>query len=206
MKIKNFITQYLKDLPNRWSANFLAYLAFNNLLLAIIGSISTIIYEILGTKDSLIPLFELPLYIISYAIAFLPISCILSFISLYSYRKLLTTNNSKKFNRNLITISIILLIIYILVIPFFNFNTGTSIYIIFIPFIFFWLPIGTFMIYLFLYFKENNKNFQLTNSILIKNKYYKKCLKFFFLYGFILFGIIEILLLLIGLFLFKSFS
>ena len=56
------------------------------------------------------------------------------------------------------------------------------------------------MIYLFLYFKENNKNFQLTNSILIKNKYYKKCLKFFFLYGFILFGIIEILLLLIGLF------
>ena len=29
MKFKDSITQYLNDLPNRWSANFLAFLAYH---------------------------------------------------------------------------------------------------------------------------------------------------------------------------------
>ena len=198
MKLKDSITQYFNDLPNRWSANFLAFMAFNNILLAIIGYTVSTIYQFAVPKEALKLILAMPVFIPIYATAFLPISCIIALISFIPFKKLLKTNNPKIFKFNLILLFLILLFCYILLIPFFDFTSGSSIYIVFIPILFFWIPVSIFIIYLLLLWRENCKNLKMQNSILLENKYYKKYLKNFFIYGFILFGIVEVLLLLIG--------
>ena len=52
MKFRDSISQHLNDLPNRWSANFLAFMGFNNILLALIGyAIPFIIIILLWVLD-----------------------------------------------------------------------------------------------------------------------------------------------------------
>ena len=198
MKFKDSITQYLNDLPNRWSANFLAFLAFNNALLAIIGYITSIAYQFAIPKEALKMILAIPIFLPVYAIAFLPISCVITLILFIPFKILLKTDNSKIFKLNLILLFLFLLTCYILLAPFFDFTSGNAIYIVSIPIILFWIPVSIFIIYLLLLWRENSKNLKMQSSTLLENKYYKKNLKIFFVYGFILFGIIELLLLLIG--------
>ena len=62
MKFKKSITQYLDDLPNRWSANFLALLGSVNIVLVIITALVTAPYE----KYSIITVYNLIKFIKSF--------------------------------------------------------------------------------------------------------------------------------------------
>ena len=198
MKFKDSISQYLNDLPNRWSANFLAFMGFNNVLLALVGYLISVVYQSAIPNEALKLILVAPVYIPVYAIAFLPISCAIALILLIPFKILLKTDNSKIFKLNSILLFLFLLICYVLLAPFFDFTSGGAIYIVFIPIILFWIPVSIFIIYLILLRRENCKNLKMQSSTLLENKYYKKCLKIFFVYGFVLLGIIELLLLLIG--------
>ena len=198
MKFRDSIAQYLNDLPNRWSANFLAFMAFNNILFATIGYMVSTVYQFTIPNEALNLILIIPVFLPIYAIAFLPISCIITLILLIPFKILLKTNSLKIFKFNSILLFLILLTCYILLAPFFDFTSGSAIYVVFIPIILFWIPVSIFIIYLLLLWRENCKNLKMQNSILLKNKYYKKYLKIFFVYGFVLFGIIELLLILIG--------
>ena len=198
MKFKDSIAQYLNDLPNRWSANFLAFMGFNNILLALVGYVISVVYQFAIPNEALKLILVAPIFIPVYAIAFLPISCVITLILFIPFKILLKTDNSKIFKLNLILLFLFLLTCYILLAPFFDFTSGNAIYIVFIPIILFWIPVSIFIIYLLLLWRENSKNLKMQSSTMLENKYYKKCLKIFFVYGFILFGIIELLLLLIG--------
>ena len=198
MKFKDSIAQYLNDLPNRWSANFLAFMGFNNILLALVGYVISVVYQFAIPNEALKLILVAPIFIPVYAIAFLPISCVITLILFIPFKILLKTDNSKIFKLNLILLFLFLLTCYILLAPFFDFTSGNAIYIVFIPIILFWIPVSIFIIYLLLLWREKCKNLKMQSSTLLENKYYKKCLKIFFVYGFILFGIIELLLLLIG--------
>ena len=198
MKFKDSISQYLNDLPNRWSANFLAFMAFNNILLAITGYITSIAYQYAVPKEALKMILATPIFLPVYAIAFLPISCVIALILLIPFKILLKTNNIKNFKLNLALLLLFWLICDILLAPFFDFTSGGAIYIVFIPILLFWVPVSIFVTYLLLLWRENSKKLKMQSSTLLENKFYKKYLKIFFIYGFLLIGIIELLLLLIG--------
>ena len=198
MKFKDSISQYLNDLPNRWSANFLAFMAFNNILLAITGYITSIAYQYAVPKEALKMILATPIFLPVYAIAFLPISCVIALILLIPFKILLKTNNIKNFILNLALLLLFWLICDILLAPFFDFTSGGAIYIVFIPILLFWVPVSIFVTYLLLLWRENSKKLKMQSSTLLENKFYKKYLKIFFIYGFLLIGIIELLLLLIG--------
>ena len=198
MKFKDSISQYLNDLPNRWSANFLAFMGFNNILLALVGYVISVVYQFVIPNEALKLILAIPIFLPVYAIAFLPISCVITLILFIPFKILLKTNNHKIFKFNLILLFLFLLTCYTLLTPFFDFTSGSAIYIVFIPVFLFWIPVSIFIIYLFLLWIENCKNYKLQNSILLENKHYKKFFKPFFIYGFVLLGIIELLLLLIG--------
>ena len=51
MKFKDSITQYLNDLPNRWSANFLALLGGVNFIIALVGAFITVLYDTILTSE-----------------------------------------------------------------------------------------------------------------------------------------------------------
>ena len=51
MKFKDSISQYLNDLPNRWSANFLALLGGVNFVIALVGAFITVLYETLLSSE-----------------------------------------------------------------------------------------------------------------------------------------------------------
>ena len=51
MKFKDSISQYMNDLPNRWSANFLALLGGVNFVIALVGAFITVLYEILLSSE-----------------------------------------------------------------------------------------------------------------------------------------------------------
>ena len=198
MKFKDSISQYLNDLPNRWSASFLAFMAFNNILLAITGYITSIAYQYAVPKEALKMILATPIFLPVYAIAFLPISCVIALILLIPFKILLKTNNIKNFKLNLALLLLFWLICGILLAPFFDFTSGGAIYIVFIPILLFWVPVSIFVTYLLLLWRENSKKLKMQSSTLLENKFYKKYLKIFFIYGFLLIGIIELLLLLIG--------
>ncbi|MBE7703786.1 MAG: hypothetical protein E7Z89_07040 [Cyanobacteria bacterium SIG28] len=198
MNIKENFKTYFNELPNKWSANFLAFMGFNNILLALVGYVISVVYQFAIPNETLKLILATPVFLSVYAIAFLPVSCVIALILLIPFKILLKTNNSKVFKLNLILLLLFLLTCYILLTPFFDFTSGSAIYIVFIPIILFWIPISILAIYLFLLWLENYKKLKIQNSILLENKYYKKYLKIFFIYGFVLFGIIELLLFLIG--------
>ena len=53
MKFKDSIAQYLNDLPNRWSANFLALLGLVNFVTIILGSAQSVYYRVISRSTQL---------------------------------------------------------------------------------------------------------------------------------------------------------
>ena len=51
MKLKDSITQYFEDLPNRWSANFLALLGGVNFVFVLFGAFVTVLYDTILSSD-----------------------------------------------------------------------------------------------------------------------------------------------------------
>ena len=51
MKFRDAISQYLNDLPNRWSANFLALLGGVNFIIALVGAFITVLYDTMLTSE-----------------------------------------------------------------------------------------------------------------------------------------------------------
>ena len=96
MKFKDSISQYLNDLPNRWSANFLAFMGFNNILLALVGYVISVVYQFAISNEVLKLILAIPIFLPVYAIAFLPISCVITLILLIPFKILLKAINAKK--------------------------------------------------------------------------------------------------------------
>ena len=63
MKIKDSISQYLNDLPNRWSANFLALLGLVNFVTIILGSAQSVYYKVINRSTQLDSNFIKDLYL-----------------------------------------------------------------------------------------------------------------------------------------------
>ena len=63
MKLKDSITQYFEDLPNRWSANFLALLGLINFITIILGSTQSVYYRITNKSSQLDSNFIRDLYL-----------------------------------------------------------------------------------------------------------------------------------------------
>jgi len=63
MKFKDSIAQYLNDLPNRWSANFLALLGLVNFVTIILGSAQSVYYRVINRSTQLDSNFIKDLYL-----------------------------------------------------------------------------------------------------------------------------------------------
>ncbi len=63
MKFKDSISQYLNDLPNRWSANFLALLGLVNFVTIILGSVQSVYYRVINRSTQLDSNFIKDLYL-----------------------------------------------------------------------------------------------------------------------------------------------
>ena len=63
MKFKDSIAQYLNNLPNRWSANFLALLGLVNFVTIILGSAQSVYYRVINRSTQLDSNFIKDLYL-----------------------------------------------------------------------------------------------------------------------------------------------
>ena len=63
MKFRDSIVQYLNDLPNRWSANFLALLGLVNFVTIILGSAQSVYYRVINRSTQLDSNFIKDLYL-----------------------------------------------------------------------------------------------------------------------------------------------
>ena len=186
MKFKDSITQYLNDLPNRWSANFLALLGGVNFVIALVGAFITVLYEtLLSSEPSNFIEFikEFLSGTLIYSISLCFISFILAACIVIPYILMIL---SKK--RSFVIIN--LLIILSFFITFFAlgyeaFNTsGVSgfllIFCIYANILAVPIPI---LIYLILLIIEHFTKFRIKESLVLKSPVFKKYIKFIYCYS-----------------------
>lgn len=188
MKLKDSILQYLNDLPNRWSANFLALLGGVHFIIAIIGAFITTLYEIHPTLTNLSVIKFIKFYIyaiFSYSIELFPVSCFLStFIAIF-YILLILSNKRYFVVINLIILLTFFVTIFILNYECFDMTRGGAIFLAFILLANIIVVPLSILIYLILLIIEHFSKFKIPESLVSKNSIFKKFITSFYCYYFI---------------------
>ena len=186
MKFKDSIAQYLNDLPNRWSANFLALLGGVNFIIALVGAFITVLYEILLSSEAsnFIEFIKEFLFgILGYSIFFCFVSFVLAACIAIPYILMIL---SKK--RSFVIINmLIILSFFITFFAFgyegFNMTGGAGIYFVFFLFVnIFTVPIPI-LIYLILLIIEHFSKFRIKENLVLKSPVFKKYVKIFYCYS-----------------------
>ena len=185
MKFKDSIAQYLNDLPNRWSANFLALLGSVNIVLVIITALVTAPYE----KYSIITVYNLIKFIKSfisdiffYEIFLFIVSCFLTICIIIPY---ILTILSK--NRSFIIINILVTLSFFISFLILNhfasdISGRTAIFSSFLLVNIFSVPILV-IIYLILLIIEHFLKFRIKENLVLKSPVFKKYVKIFYCYS-----------------------
>ena len=186
MKIKDSITRYLDDLPNRWSANFLALLGGTNFIIALIGAFITMLYETLISSEpsnfiEFIKEFLSGTLIYSISLCF--ISFILAACIAIPYILMILSKKRSVVIINLLIILSFFITFFALGYEAFNMTGGVGIYhaffiignILAVP-----IPI---LIYLILLIIEHITKFRIKESLVLKAPAFKKYVKFIYCYS-----------------------
>ena len=195
------LDSYFKNLPNMWSANFLAILGFVSFILAIIAVSVSSYYSV--EPFSFPKTFEevhrsIESCIIAHIFLF-PLTCVHGIIPIIIQYLFL----SKAKLQNNIAFIIMIVITILCTIPGYNLfdsSSGSGIYIAFVPILGLPVTIIAFIIFFILLYRDlkNRKQLSEANCIAnpkrIANHYYINFVNIFFWYGTILF-ILEFLLL-----------
>lgn len=186
MKLKDSISQYLNDLPNRWSANFLALLGGVNFVIALVGAFITVLYDTMLTSE--------PTYFIEFIKSFLSgtliysislcfISFILATCIAIPYILMILSKKRSFVIINLLIILSFFIAFFTLGYEVFNMTGGVGIYhaffiignILAVP-----IPI---LIYLILLIIEHFSKFRIKESLVLKSPTLKKYVKIFYCYS-----------------------
>ena len=194
------LDSYFKNLPNMWSANFLAILGFVSFILAIIAVSVSSYYSV--EPFSFPKTFEevhrsIESCIIAHIFLF-PLTCVHGIIPIIIQYLFL----SKAKLQNNIAFIIMIVITILCTIPGYNLfdsSSGSGIYIAFVPILGLPVTIIAFIILFILLYRDLKSRKQLSEAKRIANRYYINFVNIFFWYGTIVF-ILEFLLLIYILF------
>ena len=194
------LDSYFKNLPNMWSANFLAMLGFVSFILAIIAASVSSYYSVnpFSFPQTFKEVYRLIENCIILHIFSFPLTCIHAIIPIIVQCTLL----AKQKLQNNMTFIIMMVITILCTIPgynLFDFSRGGGIYIAFLPIFGSPVTIIAFIIFFILLYRDLKNRKQLSEAKRIANHYYINFVNIFFWYGTILF-ILEFLLLIYILF------
>ena len=186
MKFKDSIAQHLNDLPNRWSANFLALLGCVNFIIALVGAFITVLYEtLLSSEQSNFIEFikEFLSGTLIYSISLCFISFVLATCVAIPYILMILSKKRSFVIINMLIILSFFITIFALSYEAFNMTGGGGIYhaffiignILAIP-----IPIS---IYLILLIIEHFLKFRIKENLVLKSPVFKKYVKIFYCYS-----------------------
>ena len=186
MKFRDSIAQYLNDLPNRWSANFLALLGGVNFVIALVGAFITVLYETLSSSETsnfikFIKEFLSGTLIYSISLCF--ISFILAACIAIPYIHAILSKKRSAAITNLSIILVFFIVVFALGYEGFNMSGGVGIYHVFFIFVnIFAVPIPI-SIYLILLIIEHFSKFRIKENLVLKSPVFKKYVKIFYCYS-----------------------
>jgi len=186
MKFKDSISQYLNDLPNRWSANFLALLGGVNFIIALVGAFITVLYDtFLSSEPSnfieFIKSFLSGTLIYSISLCF--ISFILAACIVIPYILMILSKKRSFVIINLLIILGFFIAFFALGYEIFNMTGGSGIFFVFYIFAnIFAVPIPI-SIYLILLIIEHFSKFRIKENLVLKSPVFKKYVKIFYCYS-----------------------
>lgn len=186
MKIKDSIDQYLNDLPNRWSANFLALLGGVNFIIALVGAFITVLYEILLSSEAsnfieFIKSFLSGTLIYSISLCF--ISFILAACIAIPYIHAILSKKRSAAITNLSIILVFFIVVFALGYECFNMTGGVGIYHVFFIFANILAVPIPILIYLILLIIERISTLRITESLVTRNIIFIKYIRIFYCYS-----------------------
>lgn len=199
------LNSYFKNLPNRWSANFLAMLGFVNLIFVLFTAIFPSIYELLDFRNN--NYFFITLYLYGYSSIIFGITSILAAVTLsIPFYKILKSLKPKTMIILFIILIFITLAIVTCITSICYHNTGITGLIQGFALaesieIYLKNPLLFLLVFLslpFLCIYDSTQNVQMTNPYLAKNKVYRIFINTFFCYFWLMYipFMLELLILL----------
>ena len=186
MKFKDSVTQYWNDLPNKWSANFLALLGGVNFIIALIGAFITTLYDtILSSEPSnfIEVIKDFLSGILCYSISLCFISFILAACVTIPYILVILSKKRYFVIINLLIILSFFIVFFALGYEGFNMTQGGGIYLVFFAFgnaLAVPIPI---LIYLILLTIEHFSKLRIQESLVTRSNIFKKYIKIFYCYS-----------------------
>ena len=186
MKFRDSIAQYLNDLPNRWSANFLALLGCVNFIIALVGAFITVLYDTFLSSEpsNFIEFIKSFLsWTLGYSISLCFISFILAACIVIPYILMILSKKRSFVIINMLIILGFFIAFFALGYEAFNMTGGGGIYhaffiignILAVP-----IPI---LIYLTLLIIEYFSKFRIKENLVLKSPVFKKYIKIFYCYS-----------------------
>lgn len=182
------VGSYFKNLPNMWSANFLAMLGFVSFIFSIIGIASLIFYSHINIDMPYkigASIKDIGWYFILIQGSLLPVICLLGILPIITqYGILMRPSKNTHLQILLLAVAITLCTLpsYI-----FYAENGSGFFFAFIPFFCYPVLIAVFFIFITLLFIDLILKKQIPNKNLVKNKYYKFIVNIFFWYSIVIF-------------------
>ena len=186
MKFRDSIAQYLNDLPNRWSANFLALLGCVNFIIALVGAFITVLYDTFLSSEPSNFIEFIKSFLsgtLGYSISFCFISFVLAACIAIPYILMILSKKRSFVIINLLIILSFFITFFALGYEIFNMTGGGGIYhaffiignILAVP-----IPI---LIYLTLLIIEYFSKFRIKENLVLKSPVFKKYIKIFYCYS-----------------------
>ena len=183
------LDSYFKNLPNMWSANFLAMLGFVSFVFSIVGIASLIFYSHInidfmsykiGTSIK-----DIGWYFILIQCSLLPVICLLGILSVITQYGILM-RPSKNTHLQILLLAVVITLCTLSSCIFYA-ESGSGIFFAFIPFFCYPVLIAASFIFITLLFIDLILKKQIPNKNLVKNKYYKFIVNIFFWYSIVIF-------------------
>ena len=183
------LDSYFKNLPNMWSANFLAMLGFVSFVFSIIGIASLIFYSHInidfmsykiGTSIK-----DIGWYFILIQCSLLPVICLLGILPVITQYGILM-RPSKNTHLQILLLAVVITLCTLSSCIFYA-ESGSGVFFAFIPFFCYPVLIAASFIFITLLFIDLILKKQILNKNLVKNKYYKFIVNIFFWYSIVIF-------------------
>ena len=183
------LDSYFKNLPNMWSANFLAMLGFVSFVFSIIGIASLIFYSHInidfmsykiGTSIK-----DIGWYFILIQCSLLPVICLLGILPVITQYGILM-RPSKNTHLQILLLAVVITLCTLSSCIFYA-ESGSGVFFAFIPFFCYPVLIAASFIFITLLFIDLILKKQILNKNLVKNKYYKFIVNIFFCYLIVIF-------------------
>lgn len=183
------LSSYFRNLPNMWSANFLAMLGFVSFVFSIIGIASLIFYSHInidfmsykiGTSIK-----DIGWYFILIQCSLLPVICLLGILPVITQYGILM-RPSKNTHLQILLLAVVITLCTLSSCILYA-ESGSGIFFAFIPFFCYPVLIAASFIFITLLFIDLILKKQILNKNLVKNKYYKFIVNIFFWYSIVIF-------------------